>query len=37
VLAGKGHERYQLVREERIPFSDEEVARAALARRAACR
>jgi UDP-N-acetylmuramoyl-L-alanyl-D-glutamate--2,6-diaminopimelate ligase len=36
VLAGKGHEDYQEVRGERLPFSDEVQARAALARRAAC-
>jgi UDP-N-acetylmuramoyl-L-alanyl-D-glutamate--2,6-diaminopimelate ligase len=32
LIAGKGHETYQLVRDERLPFSDIEVARAALAR-----
>ena len=34
VIAGKGHEDYQLVGDERLPFSDEAHARAALARRA---
>lgn len=33
LLAGKGHERYQEVRGERLPFSDEAAARAALASR----
>lgn len=32
VVAGKGHEAYQLVRGDRIPFSDEAVAKAALAK-----
>jgi UDP-N-acetylmuramoyl-L-alanyl-D-glutamate--2,6-diaminopimelate ligase len=31
LLAGKGHETYQEIRGTRIPFSDREVARAALA------
>ncbi len=35
VIAGKGHEDYQLVDGARLPFSDEVQARAALARRAA--
>ncbi len=30
VIAGKGHEAYQLVRDERVPFSDVAAARAAL-------
>jgi UDP-N-acetylmuramoyl-L-alanyl-D-glutamate--2,6-diaminopimelate ligase len=30
VIAGKGHEAYQLVRDERLPFSDVDAARAAL-------
>jgi len=30
VIAGKGHEEYQLVRDERRPFSDVETARAAI-------
>ncbi len=33
LLAGKGHEDYQEVRGERLPFHDETVARAALAQR----
>ncbi|HZE59722.1 MAG TPA: UDP-N-acetylmuramoyl-L-alanyl-D-glutamate--2,6-diaminopimelate ligase [Burkholderiales bacterium] len=33
LIAGKGHESYQEIRGERLPFSDEAVARAALARR----
>lgn len=32
VIAGKGHEAYQLVREERLPFSDVDVARNAIAK-----
>ena len=32
VIAGKGHEAYQLVRGERRPFSDVDVARAAIAK-----
>jgi UDP-N-acetylmuramoyl-L-alanyl-D-glutamate--2,6-diaminopimelate ligase len=36
LLAGKGHEDYQEVRGQRLPFSDEAEARAALARRSAC-
>jgi len=35
VIAGKGHEDYQLIEGERRHFSDEEQARSALARRAA--
>jgi UDP-N-acetylmuramoyl-L-alanyl-D-glutamate--2,6-diaminopimelate ligase len=35
VIAGKGHEDYQLVGDTRLPFSDEAQARAALARRSA--
>jgi UDP-N-acetylmuramoyl-L-alanyl-D-glutamate--2,6-diaminopimelate ligase len=34
LVAGKGHEDYQIVGEERRPFSDQEVVRAALARAA---
>lgn len=37
VIAGKGHEDYQLVQDERRPFSDAQVARAALGRRTAVR
>lgn len=36
LLAGKGHEDYQEVRGQRLPFADEAEARAALARRPAC-
>jgi len=35
LIAGKGHEDYQEIAGRRVPFSDEAVARAALARRAA--
>jgi UDP-N-acetylmuramoyl-L-alanyl-D-glutamate--2,6-diaminopimelate ligase len=35
VIAGKGHEDYQLVGDARLPFSDVAQARAALARRSA--
>jgi UDP-N-acetylmuramoyl-L-alanyl-D-glutamate--2,6-diaminopimelate ligase len=34
VIAGKGHETYQIVEGERLPFSDEEQARDAIQRRA---
>jgi UDP-N-acetylmuramoyl-L-alanyl-D-glutamate--2,6-diaminopimelate ligase len=34
LVAGKGHEDYQIVGDERRPFSDQAVLRAALARRA---
>jgi UDP-N-acetylmuramyl tripeptide synthase len=34
LIAGKGHESYQIVGAERLPFSDLSQARAALARRA---
>jgi UDP-N-acetylmuramoyl-L-alanyl-D-glutamate--2,6-diaminopimelate ligase len=33
LLAGKGHEKYQVIGDKDIPFDDVEVARAALARR----
>jgi UDP-N-acetylmuramoyl-L-alanyl-D-glutamate--2,6-diaminopimelate ligase len=33
VIAGKGHEDYQLIREQRLPFSDREVALRALQQR----
>jgi UDP-N-acetylmuramoyl-L-alanyl-D-glutamate--2,6-diaminopimelate ligase len=33
VLAGKGHEKYQVIGERSLPFEDVAVARAALARR----
>ena len=36
LLAGKGHEEYQEINGQRLPFSDAVEARAALARRAAC-
>jgi UDP-N-acetylmuramoyl-L-alanyl-D-glutamate--2,6-diaminopimelate ligase len=35
LIAGKGHEKYQVIGERTIPFDDVEVARAALARRRA--
>ena len=34
LIAGKGHENYQEIGGKRLPFSDQAVARAALARRA---
>ena len=37
LIAGKGHENYQTVGAEKLPFSDLAHARAALARRAECR
>jgi UDP-N-acetylmuramoyl-L-alanyl-D-glutamate--2,6-diaminopimelate ligase len=33
LLAGKGHEDYQIIGNQRLHFDDREVARAALARR----
>jgi UDP-N-acetylmuramoyl-L-alanyl-D-glutamate--2,6-diaminopimelate ligase len=33
LVAGKGHERYQVIGSRPIPFDDAEVAREALARR----
>jgi UDP-N-acetylmuramoyl-L-alanyl-D-glutamate--2,6-diaminopimelate ligase len=35
LIAGKGHEKYQVIGERALPFDDVEVARAALARRRA--
>jgi UDP-N-acetylmuramoyl-L-alanyl-D-glutamate--2,6-diaminopimelate ligase len=35
LIAGKGHEKYQVIGERVLPFDDVEVARAALARRRA--
>ncbi len=32
LIAGKGHEDYQIIGEKKLPFSDQEVARAALAK-----
>lgn len=33
IIAGKGHEQYQIFKDTRVPFSDHEVARQALSRR----
>jgi UDP-N-acetylmuramoyl-L-alanyl-D-glutamate--2,6-diaminopimelate ligase len=33
LIAGKGHENYQEIAGKRVPFSDAEVARAAVAKR----
>ncbi len=35
IIAGKGHEEYQIIGDERIPFSDREVAESALEERSA--
>ena len=35
VIAGKGHEDYQIIGRERLPFSDGDEARRALAKRGA--
>ena len=37
LIAGKGHEKYQVIGSKTLPFDDVEVSRAALARRAAVR
>ena len=37
VIAGKGHEKYQVIRDKTLPFDDVQVAQAALARRRAGR
>jgi UDP-N-acetylmuramoyl-L-alanyl-D-glutamate--2,6-diaminopimelate ligase len=37
VIAGKGHETYQVIRDKQLPFDDRQVARDLLARRAAKR
>jgi len=37
LIAGKGHERWQEIAGQRLPFSDTEHARTALAMRATCR
>lgn len=37
LIAGKGHEKYQVIADRTVPFDDVEVARAALGRRAASR
>ncbi|MBE3098567.1 MAG: hypothetical protein IMZ44_15740, partial [Planctomycetes bacterium] len=33
LIAGKGHEKYQVIGEKTLPFDDVDVARTALARR----
>jgi UDP-N-acetylmuramoyl-L-alanyl-D-glutamate--2,6-diaminopimelate ligase len=35
LIAGKGHEKYQVIGDKTLPFDDVEIARAALARRRA--
>lgn len=37
LIAGKGHEKYQVIADRTVPFDDVEVARAALSRRSASR